>query len=80
LIYLSPTIQVDVLGHGTAWFPLKNPALVTMPLAFLAGIAVALLAPEARAAQGYALVERQMHLGDGVSVASISAESVPPGL
>ena len=32
LIYLSPTIQVDILKHSTAWFPLKNPALVTIPL------------------------------------------------
>jgi cation/acetate symporter len=63
LIYLSPTIQVDILGHGTAWFPLKNPALVTIPLAFLTGIAVSLLAPDDRAAQAYERVERQMHLG-----------------
>src|SRR5687767_12813956 len=32
LIYLSPTIQVDILGEQDAWFPLKNPALVTLPL------------------------------------------------
>jgi cation/acetate symporter len=64
LIYLSPTIQVDVLGHGAAWFPLKNPALITMPLSFLAGVGVALLAPEPRAAEAYSLVERQMHLGE----------------
>jgi cation/acetate symporter len=64
LIYLSPTIQVDVLGREAAWFPLKNPALITMPLSFLAGVAVALLAPEPRAAGAYAMVERQMHLGE----------------
>jgi cation/acetate symporter len=64
LIYLSPTIQVDVLAREAAWFPLKNPALITMPLSFLAGIAVALLAPEPRAAGSYSIVERQMHLGE----------------
>jgi cation/acetate symporter len=64
LIYLSPTIQVDILGRDAAWFPLKNPALITMPLSFLAGIAVSLLAPEPTAAEGYAAVERQMHLGE----------------
>ena len=37
LIYLSPTLQIDILGRSEAWFPLKNPALVTMPLSFLAG-------------------------------------------
>jgi cation/acetate symporter len=63
LIYLSPTIQVDILGRDAAWFPLKNPALITMPLSFLAGIVVSLLAPERSAADAYAAVERRMHLG-----------------
>ena len=63
LIYLSPTIQVDILQHDAAWFPLKNPALITMPLSFLAGIAVSLLAPEPAAVEGYLAVERRMHLG-----------------
>jgi cation/acetate symporter len=65
LIYVSPTIQVDILGHQTAWFPLKNPALVTMPLSFLAGIVVSLLLPERSAHEAYRLVERRMHLGTG---------------
>jgi cation/acetate symporter len=64
LIYLSPTIQVDILGRDAAWFPLKNPARITMPLSFLAGIAVSLLAPDPTAAEGNAAVERQMHLGE----------------
>ncbi|MEO7136316.1 MAG: sodium/solute symporter [Gemmatimonadales bacterium] len=63
LIYLSPTIQVDILGQGTAWFPLKNPALVTIPLSFLAGILVSLLVPEPTAAAEFTRLERQTHLG-----------------
>jgi cation/acetate symporter len=63
LIYLSPTIQVDILGRESAWFPLKNPALITIPLSFLTGIAVSLLAPERTAAHGYVALERRMHLG-----------------
>ena len=63
LIYLSPTIQVEILGREHAWFPLRNPALVTIPLSFLAGIVVSLLWPEARAVEGYPRVQRQMHLG-----------------
>ncbi len=63
LIYLSPTIQVDILGQGSAWFPLKNPALVTLPLSFLSGILVSLLAPEPDAAAGFTRLERQTHLG-----------------
>jgi cation/acetate symporter len=38
LIWLSPTIQIDVLHRESALFPLKNPALVTIPLSFLAGV------------------------------------------
>ena len=63
LIWSSPTVQVDVLKRATASFPLKNPALVTIPLAFLAGIVTSLARPEPRAAAAFAKVERQMHLG-----------------
>ena len=63
LIYLSPTVQVDILHHGTAWFPLKNPALVTVPLSFAVGVVVSLLSPAPREIDGYAYVERRMHLG-----------------
>jgi cation/acetate symporter len=64
LIWLSPTIQVDMLKEAEAWFPLKNPALVTIPFSFVAGILVSLLAPEPSAAAGYAALERRMHLGE----------------
>ena len=63
LIYLSPTIQVDILGHSSAWFPLKNPALITLPLSFVAGMVVSLLTPEPAAAAGFTRLERQTHLG-----------------
>ncbi len=63
LIYLSPTIQMDILGQGSAWFPLKNPALVTIPLSFMAGVLVSLLAPEAESAAGFTRLERRTHLG-----------------
>src|SRR5215203_3820846 len=39
LIYLSPTIQVDVLKNASAWFPLRNPGLVSIPLSFIVGTA-----------------------------------------
>ena len=63
LIYLSPTIQVDILKHEGAWFGLKNPALVTIPLSFAIGIVVSLVTSDATAAAKHAEVERQMHLG-----------------
>jgi cation/acetate symporter len=63
LIFLSPTIQMGVLGRSSAPFPLRNPGLVTIPLSFLVGMAVSLLAPERAAASGFAELQRRMHLG-----------------
>ncbi len=63
LIYLSPTLQVDILKHESAWFPLRNPALVTMPLSFLTGIVVSLLTRNDAEALGFDQVARRMHLG-----------------
>jgi cation/acetate symporter len=63
LIYLSPTIQVDILKHQSAIFPLKNPALVTIPLSFAIGIVVSLLTRDPAAQEQFARVERQMHYG-----------------
>ena len=63
LIYISPTIQVDVLGHEDAPFPLTNPALISMPLAFAVGILVSLLRPEPAAAAKFIEAERRIHLG-----------------
>jgi len=53
LIGLSPVIQVDILHHPGAWFPLKNPAVLTMPGSFLIGIVVSLLTSDARAMAEY---------------------------
>jgi Na+(H+)/acetate symporter ActP len=52
LIWLSPTVQIDVLKHSTAWFPLKNPALVTIPLSFAAGIVASLIAARTHEGRG----------------------------
>jgi cation/acetate symporter len=63
LIALSPTIQVDILKHPSALFPLKNPAIVTMTLSFVIGAVVSLLRPEPGAEAKFAEVARRMHLG-----------------
>lgn len=60
LIYLSPAIQIDILKHSSVLFPLKNPGLVTIPLSFIVGIAVSLLAPERLVQQKFADVEQQI--------------------
>jgi cation/acetate symporter len=61
LIYLSPTIQIDVLKSGTPWFPLRNPGLVSIPLSFAVAILVAVLWPEAEAESKFAEVEHRVH-------------------
>jgi cation/acetate symporter len=63
LIGVSPTIMVDVFGAQTALFPLKNPAIVTIPAGFLAGIVVSLASPEPAAASAFDAKERRMILG-----------------
>ncbi|MFN8582051.1 MAG: sodium/solute symporter [Gemmatimonadaceae bacterium] len=63
LIYLSPTIQVDILKHQSAWFPLKNPALITIPFSFLVGIVVSLATRDTSAEQGYESMQRRMYVG-----------------
>jgi cation/acetate symporter len=63
LIALSPTVQVDLLKQPSAWFALKNPALVTIPLSFAVGILVSLVRPEAGGLARHAALARQAHFG-----------------
>lgn len=63
LIVLSPAVQVDLLHHASAIFPLKNPALVSIPLSFATGILVSLLKPDARSAERYREIESRLLLG-----------------
>ena len=64
LIWISPTIQIDLLGHKTAWFPYRNPGLFTIPLSFAVGVVVSLLTPEPAAAEQFAKLEQQIHFGE----------------
>lgn len=70
LIYLSPTIQIDLLKHTSAIFPLKNPGLVTIPLAFIVGIAVSLAKSDRQAYEKFADVEERIHTGTELESAS----------
>ena len=72
LIALSPAIQVDLLHHDTATFPLRNPALLSMPLSFAVGMLVSILWPDRDGAARFAALERRTLLGEeaGPSVAS----------
>jgi cation/acetate symporter len=63
LIALSPAVQIDLLHHTEAIFPLKNPALITIPLSFATGIVVSLLKPDTDGAARYAAMETRLLLG-----------------
>jgi cation/acetate symporter len=63
LIFLSPTIQVSVLGRDSAPFPLRNPGLVTIPLSFLVGIVVSLATRESEASERFPAMQTRLHLG-----------------
>ena len=63
LIALSPTVLVDLFKYERAIFPLKNPAIITIPLAFITGIVVSLLYPEPDAQKKWAESESRMLLG-----------------
>jgi cation/acetate symporter len=63
LIFLSPTIQVDILKRAAAVFPLRNPGLITIPLSFVVGMLVSKLAPEREAEARFAEVQHRVHLG-----------------
>jgi cation/acetate symporter len=64
LIWLSPTIQIDLLQRPEAYFPYRNPGLFTMPLSFAVGIITSLVAPERSAHDGFEKLEGQIHLGE----------------
>jgi cation/acetate symporter len=63
LITLSPAIQVDLLHYERAVFPLRNPALLSVPISFAVGMLVSLLRPDADGAARYAALERRTLLG-----------------
>ena len=65
LITLSPTVWTDVLGLGVAPIALKNPALISLPAAFIAGIVGSLLRPEPEAEARYAEQKIRNYLGVG---------------
>jgi len=65
LIVLSPTVWKDLLGNDEAIFPLKNPALVSLPLSFLVGVVASLLSPEIEAQEKFEREKIRTYLGVG---------------
>jgi cation/acetate symporter len=65
LIIGSPTVWVDLLGYAAPLFPLRNPAIVSMSAAFVAGIAGSLVRPEPRAEALFDDEKLRTYLGVG---------------
>jgi cation/acetate symporter len=65
LIVLSPTVWVDILGNPSAIVPLRNPAIISMPAAFLAGALGSLLTREPRAESLFDTEKLRVYLGVG---------------
>ncbi len=65
LIVLSPTVWVDLLHHAAPLFPLRNPAIISMPAGFLAGILASLVKPEPEAEARFHDEKLRTYLGVG---------------
>ena len=65
LIVLSPTIWVDLLHNASPVFPLRNPAIVSMPAGFLAGIVASLVVSEPEAEARFHDEKLRTYLGVG---------------
>jgi len=65
LIVLSPTIWVDLLHNPSPLFPLRNPAIVSMPAGFLAGIIASLVVSEPDAEARFHDEKLRTYLGVG---------------
>ena len=63
LITLSPTVWKDLLGHAEPVIALKNPGVITVPLAFAVAFVVSLVWPEDAARTGFDAAHDRMHLG-----------------
>jgi cation/acetate symporter len=65
LIAVSPTVMVDLFHQTSALSPLRNPAIVSMSAAFLAGAAASLMTSEPRASALYDDEKLRVYLGLG---------------
>ncbi len=63
LITLSPTVWVDLLHNKTPILSLKNPGVITVPLAFIVGILASLSQREPDAEAAFEAAQHRMHFG-----------------
>lgn len=65
LIILSPTVWVDIFKFATPVFPLKNPGIISMAGAFIAGIGVSLATREKQAEEKFEEEKLRTYVGVG---------------
>jgi cation/acetate symporter len=65
MIIFSPTVWVDVFKNAAAVFPLRNPAIVSMPLAFVAAMLCSLAFPDKEAERKFEDEKLRTYLGVG---------------
>ena len=65
LILLSPTVWVDLLHYRTPIVPLRNPAIISMPAAFVVAILVSLMTREPEAEARFDDEKLRTYLGVG---------------
>jgi len=65
MIVLSRTVWVDVFHFASPVFPMKNPAILSMSLAFLTGWLVSIAAPETKAQERFEDEKVRTYLGVG---------------
>jgi cation/acetate symporter len=64
LIALSPAIMVDLLKQPDAFVQLRNPGIVSIPLAFAVALVTTWMWPDAEAERRYDEVAARVHLGE----------------
>jgi cation/acetate symporter len=67
LIVLSPTVWVELLHNATPVIDLKNPGVISVPLAFLVAIVVSLAQREPESERGFVEAQHRMHVGTHVA-------------
>lgn len=65
LIIISPTVWVTILKNPKAIFPLANPAIISMPLAFITAYVVSVMSPEKESQEKYEAMRVRTYLSVG---------------
>ncbi len=65
LIILSPTVWVEIFKNPAPIFPLKSPAIVSFPAAFIMGILVSLMTREREAEEKFETEKIRAYIGIG---------------